>query len=87
MIGNDGSWAQIAREQVAVLGTPLGTELAQTDYHVVAQGYGGEGFCVNDPAQVLEMLAKGKKVAGNGRPVLINVLLGQTEFRKGSISM
>jgi acetolactate synthase-1/2/3 large subunit len=87
VIGNDASWAQIARDQVEVLGTPLGTELAQTSYHQVAQGYGGEGFCVDDPAQVNEILAKGKEVAGNGRPVLINVLIGKTDFRKGSISM
>jgi len=87
VIGNDGSWAQIAREQVEVLGTPLGTELAQANYHQVAQGYGGEGFCVDDPAQVVEVLQKGKVAAGNGRPVLINVMLGKTDFRKGSISM
>ncbi|MAT95920.1 MAG: acetolactate synthase [Anaerolineaceae bacterium] len=87
VVGNDASWAQIARDQVEILGTPLGTELAQTNYHVVAQGYGGEGFCVDDPAQVNETLEKGKKVVGNGRPVLINVMIGKTDFRKGSISM
>ncbi len=87
VIGNDASWAQIARDQVEILGTPLGTELAQTNYHVVAQGYGGEGFCVDDPAQVNEILVKGKQVAGNGRPVLINAMIGKTDFRKGSISM
>ncbi|MCB8981059.1 MAG: thiamine pyrophosphate-binding protein [Ardenticatenaceae bacterium] len=87
VIGNDASWAQIARDQVEILGTPLGTELAQTNYHIVAQGYGGEGFCVDDPAQVNEVLGKAKEMARNGRPVLINVLIGKTDFRKGSISM
>lgn len=87
IIGNDASWAQIARDQVEILGTPLGTELAQTDYHVVALGYGGEGFCVDDSTQVEEILTKGKAAAGNGRPVLLNVLIGKTDFRKGSISM
>ncbi len=87
LIGNDASWAQIARDQVEILGTPLGTDLAQTNYHVVAQGYGGEGICMDDPAQVMESLAKGKQVAGNGRPVLINAMIGKTEFRNGSISM
>jgi thiamine pyrophosphate-dependent acetolactate synthase large subunit-like protein len=66
---------------------PLCTELAQTDYHLVAQGHGGEGFCADNPAQVVEGLKKGKEMAGNGRPVLINVLIGKTDFRKGSISM
>ena len=87
VIGNDASWAQIARDQVEILGTPLGTELAQTNYHIVAEGYGGKGLCVDDPAQVNEILQTGKEVAKNGRPVLINVLIGKTEFRKGSISM
>jgi len=87
VIGNDASWAQIARDQVEVLGTPLGTELAQTSYHVVAQGYGGEGLCVDDPAQVVQILQEGKKMAGDGRPVLINVMISKTDFRKGSISM
>lgn len=87
VVGNDASWQQIARDQVEILGTPLGTELAQTSYHLVAQGYGGEGFCVDDPAQLKEVLAKGKEGVRNGRPVLINVLIGKTEFRKGSISM
>ena len=87
LIGNDASWAQIARDQVEILGTPLGTDLAQTNYHVVAQGYGGDGFCVDDPVQLNEILAQGKAVAENGRPVLINVMIGKTDFRKGSISM
>ncbi|KAA3660197.1 MAG: thiamine pyrophosphate-binding protein [Chloroflexi bacterium] len=87
VIGNDASWAQIARDQVEILGTPLGTELAQTDYHLVAEGYGGEGFCATDPTQVTELLQNGKRAAKNGRSALLNVMIGKTDFRKGSISM
>lgn len=87
VIGNDASWAQIARDQVVILGSSLGTDLARTNYHVVAEGYGGVGFCVDDPAQLIPTLRKAKEVARNGRPVLVNVMIGKTDFRKGSLSM
>jgi acetolactate synthase-1/2/3 large subunit len=87
VIGNDGSWAQIAREQVEVLGTPLGTVLRRTDYHVVAQGYGAVGLLLDDPEKIDETLATAKKLARDGKPVCINVMLAKSEFRKGSISI
>jgi thiamine pyrophosphate-dependent acetolactate synthase large subunit-like protein len=46
VIGNDASWAQIARDQVVYMGSSLATDLARTAYHQVAEGYGGVGFCV-----------------------------------------
>lgn len=87
LIGNDASWMQIAREQVEVLGTSLGTDLRRTDYHKVAEGYGGVGLVLSDPARVDATLAEAKAIAKGGRPVCINVHLRNTDFRKGSISM
>jgi len=87
VIGNDASWMQIAREQVEVLGTSLGTDLRRTDYHRVAEGYGGVGLKLDDPARVDSVLAEAKTIAKGGRPVCINVHLRRTDFRKGSISM
>ena len=87
LIGNDASWMQIAREQVEVLGTPLGTELRRTDYHKVAEGYGGVGLLLNDPKRVDSTLNEAKSIAKTGRPVCINIHLRRTDFRKGSISM
>jgi acetolactate synthase-like protein len=87
VIGNDGSWAQIAREQVEILGTALGTELRRSDYHDVARGYGGVGLLLTDPAKVDGTLAEAKRIAASGKPVCINVHLRATDFRKGSISM
>ncbi|MCB9574726.1 MAG: thiamine pyrophosphate-binding protein, partial [Kofleriaceae bacterium] len=87
VIGNDGSWAQIAREQVEILGTPLGTELRRSDYHVVAQGYGAVGLLLTDPAKVDETIAEAQAIARSGRPVCLNVHLRATDFRKGSISI
>lgn len=87
IIGNDASWAQIAREQIEILGTTLGCDLRRTDYHKVAEGYGGVGLQLTDPARVDATLAEAKAIAKTGRPVCINVHLRKTDFRKGSISI
>ncbi len=87
VIGNDASWMQIAREQVEILGTTLGCDLRRTDYHKVAEGYGGVGLILTDPARVDATLAEAKAISKTGRPVCINVHLRKTDFRKGSISI
>jgi acetolactate synthase-1/2/3 large subunit len=87
VIGNDASWSQIAREQVEVLGTSLGCDLRRTDYHRVAEGYGGVGLELRIPAQIDATLAEAKAISRSGRPVCINVHLRPTDFRKGSISI
>lgn len=87
VVGNDASWAQIAREQVEVLGDDVGTVLRRSDYHVVAEGFGAKGFLLDAPERIAATLAAAKAEAARGHPVLINVLLGKSDFRKGSISM
>ncbi|HEX9632935.1 MAG TPA: thiamine pyrophosphate-binding protein [Gemmatimonadales bacterium] len=87
VVGNDASWAQIARDQVAVLGDDVGTVLRRTDYHLVARGFGGEGLLVERAGDLPAALATAQDVARTGRPVLVNVLLDRTDFRKGSIAM
>jgi thiamine pyrophosphate-dependent acetolactate synthase large subunit-like protein len=87
VIGNDAAWMQIAREQVEILGTTLGCDLRRTDYHKVAEGYGGVGLMLSDPTRVDATLAEAKAIARTGRPVCINIHLRRTDFRKGSISM
>lgn len=87
LVGNDGAWNQIARDQVELLGDACGTELRRSDYHVVAQGYGAEGLLLDDPAAIDETLARAQALAKSGKAVLINAMIGRTEFRKGSISI
>jgi acetolactate synthase-1/2/3 large subunit len=87
VIGTDGSWAQIAREQIEVLGDDIGTVLNRSDYHKVAQGYGGVGLLLKDPKKIDETLDKAKEHAKAGKPVCINVHIAGSDFRKGSISM
>ncbi len=87
VVGNDAGWTQIAREQVEVLGDDVATVLARTDYHRVAEGYGGRGLLVARPEEVRSALEEALALSRAGRPVLVNVLIGKTDFRKGSISM
>jgi len=87
VIGNDASWAQIAREQVKLLHDDVGTVLARTDYHRVAEGFGAVGLLARKTDEVPAVLAQAKEIARSGRPVLVNVWLDRTDFREGSLSM
>lgn len=87
LIGNDASWEQIARAQVELFKTPLGTSLSYTDYHKVASGFGAKGFKLEDENEIDNIIKKAKAAAKKGNPVLINALIGKTDFRKGSLSV
>lgn len=87
IVGTDASWAQIARDQVEILGDDVGTTLIKTEYHRVAEGYGGVGLLLDDPAKIDETLDRAKAIAREGKPVLVNVHIAKTDFRKGSISI
>lgn len=93
LVGNDASWAQIARDQVEILGDDVGTALAPTDYHRVAQGFsipGGRrvvGLELRDDSSIESVLDQAKKEAAAGCPVIVNVRLAASDFRKGSMSM
>ena len=87
LIGNDGGWTQIARDQVTTLGDDVGTVLGYVDYHKVAEGFGARGIKVDTPQQMHEAIAETLAASRAGSPVLLNAILGKSEFRKGSISI
>jgi len=87
VVGNDAGWTQIAREQIEILKDDVGTVLARTDYHKVAEGYGGRGLLLERGEDVPRVLQEALRLARGGSPVLVNAHLDKTEFRKGSISM
>ena len=60
-----------------------------TDYHVVADGYGGKGFLLSDSStpEIDATLTKAQETASGGKAVLINALIGKTDFRQGPISV
>ncbi|QDG53557.1 thiamine pyrophosphate-binding protein [Persicimonas caeni] len=87
VVGTDASWAQIARDQTVILEDDVGTCLRHTEYHKVAEGYGGKGILVTDEAEVDDAIKEAQKLASEGVPVLINLHLAPSDFRKGSISV
>lgn len=87
VVGNDACWTQIEREQTEVLGDDVGCALAYMDYHKVAEACGGVGIVVKEPGELAAALRDARAAARAGKPVLVNVHLGKSDFRKGSISM
>jgi acetolactate synthase-1/2/3 large subunit len=87
VVGNDASWAQIAREQVKMLDDDVGTVLARTDYHEVAAALGGYGVLLQSAEQTAVRLQEARHAAGDGVPALVNAWLDRTDFREGSLSM
>lgn len=87
VVGNDGCWSQIAREQVDILHDDVGCTLGRAAYQRAAEALGARGLLLRDPADIDRVLAEAKQLAAAGHSVLINAWIGRTEFRKGSISM
>ncbi|CAH3015536.1 unnamed protein product [Porites evermanni] len=89
LVGNDACWSQIAREQVPMFGSSIGCDLEFTNYHVVADGYGGKGLLLSNSstAEIDSTLSRAQDLARDGTAVLINALIGKTDFREGSISV
>ncbi|MBN3300460.1 ILVBL protein, partial [Amia calva] len=89
LVGNDACWSQISREQVPILGSNVACGLAFTDYHVVADGYGGKGYLIGreDEGRLDDIIKKAQQESRQGQAILLNVLIGKTNFRDGSISV
>jgi len=61
--------------------------LRRTDYERVAEGYGGKGLRITRPEELATTLREAQAIARSGIPVLVNALIGKTEFRAGSIAI
>jgi acetolactate synthase-like protein len=92
VVGNDASWAQIAREQVELLGRRRRDGARAERLPPRGRGVRRQaGLLLERPGgrrAVPGVLPQAKQIAAApARPVLVNALIGKTEFRKGSISM
>ena len=87
VVGNDGCWSQIAREQVKILGDDVAVMLDRSDYHQVVTGFGAAGEVIDNDDEIETVLARAVELANSGRPVLVNALLERSDFREGSLSI
>ena len=87
VIGNDACWSQIARDQIEVLKSDCAMNLALSDYHGIGRAFGAEGARVENLPAFKAAVTEAKKLSREGKPYLINAIIGKTEFRKGSVSM
>ncbi|XP_069864489.1 2-hydroxyacyl-CoA lyase 2 [Dipodomys merriami] len=89
LVGNDAGWTQISREQVPRLGSNVACGLAYTDYHKAVMGLGARGLLLSGKSedQVAEVLREGQRQCRDGHPVVVNILIGRTDLRDGSISL
>ncbi len=87
IIGNDAGWTQIARDQSVILGDDVGTVLKHSAYHWMAEALDAKGYVIKKDDDIDEILESAKYAASNGHPVLVNALMGKTDYRRGSISM
>uniref|UniRef100_A0A2K5NYM8 2-hydroxyacyl-CoA lyase 2 n=1 Tax=Cercocebus atys TaxID=9531 RepID=A0A2K5NYM8_CERAT len=89
LVGNDAGWTQISREQVPSLGSNVACGLAYTEYHKAAMGLGARGLLLSreNEDQVVKVLHDAQQQCRDGHPVVVNILIGRTDFRDGSIAV
>jgi acetolactate synthase-1/2/3 large subunit len=86
IIGNDAAWTQILRGQVQFYGpdrTPA-CKLAPTRYDLMVEALGGHGEWVERPEEIRPAL---ERALGAGKPAVVNVRIGGSDFRKDAISV
>jgi thiamine pyrophosphate-dependent acetolactate synthase large subunit-like protein len=87
VIGNDACWTQIARDQVEFLKSDTAMNLAYSEYQNIGKAFGAEGAKVDTIEAFNTALTEAQNASRNGKPYIINAIIGKTDFRKGSISM
>jgi thiamine pyrophosphate-dependent acetolactate synthase large subunit-like protein len=86
IIGNDAAWTQILRGQVQIYGpdrTPA-CKLAPTRYDKMIEAMGGHGEWVEKPADLRPAI---ERALCAGKPAVVNVRIGASDFRKDAISV
>ncbi|PZN10959.1 MAG: acetolactate synthase, partial [Bacillota bacterium] len=86
VVGNDAAWTQIRRLQVQLFGEDraVATGLSYCRYDEVVRALGGYGEWVERPEDVRPAL---ERALAAGRPALVNVMMGQSDFRAGAIAV
>ena len=68
----------------------MACNLARNDYHKICDALGGAGISIDGNTPDLgRVFQEARQIASgpNGRPVLINAMMGRSDFREGSMSV
>ena len=86
IVGNDAAWQQIRRGQVQLYGEEraVATGLSFAHYEKVVEALGGHGEYVERPEQIRPAV---ERALGAGKPALVNIKIGSSDFRKDAISI
>ena len=86
VIGNDAAWQQIRRGQIGLYGEEraVATQLDYTRYERMVEAFGGIGVYIEDPSEIAPAI---ERAFESGKPALINVKMGTSDFRAGAISV
>ncbi|MBK7728578.1 MAG: acetolactate synthase [Gammaproteobacteria bacterium] len=86
IIGNDAAWMQIRRGQEQLYGTErsVASALSHTRYDRVVEALGGHGEYVEKARDIRPAL---ERAIASGKPALVNIKLGRSDFRKDSVSV
>uniref|UniRef100_A0A1I7VFY0 2-hydroxyacyl-CoA lyase 2 n=1 Tax=Loa loa TaxID=7209 RepID=A0A1I7VFY0_LOALO len=86
LIGNDACWSQIAREQIATLHSSVAVDLQYTRYDNVGAALGASGALIaNQEDLTRENFEQIFASATDGGSVVVNIIIGKSNFRDGSI--
>ena len=86
VVGNDAAWMQIRRGQEQLYGPErsVASSLGYTRYDQVVEALGGHGEYVEKPKDIRPAL---ERALSAGKPALVNIKLGRSDFRKDAISV
>lgn len=89
IVGNDAGWTQILRGQRTLYGADrlVATTLDYTHYEKVVEALGGHGEYVETCEELNGALERAFAAADAGKPALVNVKIGSSNFRNASISV
>jgi acetolactate synthase-1/2/3 large subunit len=86
VIGNDAAWQQIRRGQIQLYGEEraVATKLGFVRYEKVVEALGGHGEYVERPEDIRPAM---QRALNAGKPALVNIKIGGSDFRKDAISI
>jgi len=86
VISNDLGWGMIRHSQEIRIGHAIeaGTFIGRVDYHKMVAALGGEGFLVEDPADIRPTL---EAAFASGKTCCINVMTDPTTVSPGSMAL